>query len=361
MVSLSPNETDPVLTTPLRPPYQLGAGIDIAAKTFTAATCLPDAEPTKAENFKQTPTDFACLEKRLRATGFPPDQILVVMEATGNYWIELATYLDQAGFGVSVINPASAHSFAKSLLLKIKNDLLDAQTLARQAITLKPAVWTPPPQIYWELAQRLQQRNDLLATRTRLKNQLHALSVTQAVPKVVERLNRLLEVVNAQLKELEEEIKTVVAQDEKWQHSVLLLQSITGIGPLTAWWLVMLTLNFTLCRRAESLTYFAGLAPIKRQSGTSVHPRPVIGQGGNYQLRALLYMAAASAIRFNPLVKAYFEALIAKGKPYKVARCAAARKLLHLAVGVITSDKAFDAEYGLGLRAKRLAPKGKAS
>src|SRR5262249_44871000 len=149
----------------------------------------------------------------------------------------------------------AAHSFAQSLLLKIKNDKLDAQTLARQAITLKPPVWTPPPQIYWELAQRLQQRNDLLATRTRLKNQLHALSVTKAVPKVVERIGKLTEVVNTQLKELEEEIETVIAQDEQWHHSVVLLQTITGIGPLTAWWLVMLTLNFTLCRRVESLVY----------------------------------------------------------------------------------------------------------
>ena len=179
MNSVPPN-TDPTLSGPsptpaLRRRYKLGVGIDIAAKTFTAATCELDEAPSKAHNFTQTPEDFVRLEKHLLATGLLPTDMLVVMEATGTYWIELATFVDSRGFPLSVINPATARDFAKSLLIKLKNDQIDAQMLARLAITHKPALWTPPPLIYRELTQRLAQRNDLVAMRTSLTNQLHAL------------------------------------------------------------------------------------------------------------------------------------------------------------------------------------------
>jgi transposase len=110
-----------------KPSYQLYCGIDIAAKTFTASKCLPDEDPSKAINFKQTPEDFNQLRKYLLSSGLTPDQILVVMEATGTYWIELASFLANSGFAVSVINPSTMRDFAKSLLLKPKNDLLDAR------------------------------------------------------------------------------------------------------------------------------------------------------------------------------------------------------------------------------------------
>jgi transposase len=127
--------------SPIKPSYQLYCGVDIAAKTFTAATCKADEEPTKASNFKQSPQDYAQLQKHLLSSGVTPSNILIVMEATGTYWIELATYLDNCGFAVSVINPSRMHKYAKSLLLKSKNDLLDAQTLSRLALAQKPARW----------------------------------------------------------------------------------------------------------------------------------------------------------------------------------------------------------------------------
>ena len=124
-----------------KPTYSLFCGIDIAAKTFTAAFCIPGdhEEPSKAANFKQTPQDFEALKNYLLKSDFPANQILIIMEATGNYWVELAIYLHNANFAVSVINPSRLHGFAKSLLLKAKNDELDAQTLARLALAHKPA------------------------------------------------------------------------------------------------------------------------------------------------------------------------------------------------------------------------------
>ena len=97
------------------------------------------------------------------------------MEATGSYWISLATRLVHEGFVVSVINPAQAHHFAKALLKRAKTDAIDAQTLAQLAMVLQPEPWTPPPPIYYALQQRLAQRDDLLNLRQQVRNQLHAL------------------------------------------------------------------------------------------------------------------------------------------------------------------------------------------
>jgi len=344
---------NPPVSTPCvnaKPIYKLFCGIDIAAKTFTAATCKLDdeEEPSKATNYKQTSQDFEALQNHLLQNQLPPSQILIVMEATGNYWVELASFLHNSNFVVSVINPSRMHGFAKSLLLRSKNDELDAQTLARLARAHKPACWTPPPAIYHELLQRLNQRADLLEIRQQLKNQLHALTVGTgtAVPAVATRFESLIETLSQQLKELDDEIKTSIKKEEKWAKSAALLESVTGIGWLTACWLVTLTLNFTTCSKAESLVHYAGLAPVVRKSGSSVRGRPMIGYGGNGTLRAIVYMAVMSAIRFNPAIKAQYERLFnQKGKPHKVARCACARKLLHLAFAVVTKQKPFDPEY----------------
>jgi transposase len=357
-------ESEPALSpcSNVKPTYKLFCGIDIAAKTFTAAKCKTgegeDEEPSKATNFKQSSQDFEALRSYLLKSHLLPNQILVVMEATGNYWVELAIYLHEANFAVSVINPSRLHGFAKSLLLKSKNDELDAQTLARLALAHKPACWTPPPAIYHELVQRLNQRADLLEIRQQLKNQLHALmaGTSTAVEAVVVRFENLIETLSQQLKELDDEIKKTIKKEEKWAKSAILLESISGIGWLSACWLVTLTLNFTACHKAESLVHYAGLAPVVRKSGSSVRSRPRIGYGGNGPLRATIFMAAMSAIRFNPVIKDQYERLhVQKAKPHKVSRCACARKLLHLAFAVVTKEKPFDPGYALTLKTKRLA------
>jgi hypothetical protein len=126
-----------VLPKPL-PTYRLFVGIDIAAATAKAAWLSPATAVTRAITIDQTPQAFAALQQRLLATGYPAHVILVVMEATGAYWMNLATTLHHAGFAVSVINPGQAHHFAKALLKRAKTDAIDAQTLAQLASLLQP-------------------------------------------------------------------------------------------------------------------------------------------------------------------------------------------------------------------------------
>ena len=146
---------------------------------------------------------------------------------------------------------------------------------------------------------------------------------------------------------LEAEIAAVL-QEGEWAASATYLQSIKGIGVLTAAWILVTTLNFTLCQSPEAASAYAGLAPQPHESGTSVKGRRRIGHAGNGRLRTALYMATMSAAQHNPVIKTFYTRLRAAGKPMKVARCAAARKLLHIAWAVVTKQQRFDPAFQPG-------------
>ena len=156
--------------------YTAFVGIDIAAATFMATWSLHDAPPATPRQFDQTPAGFQALQQALLAAGAVPATTLVVLEATGSYWVALAVALHDAGFVVSVANPAMVHDYAKSLGRRSKTDRLDAQVLRRFASERQPAPWTPPPTVYHELRQRLVVRDSLLEMEQQARNQLHALA-----------------------------------------------------------------------------------------------------------------------------------------------------------------------------------------
>ena len=325
------------------PTYDLFVGVDIAAATATVAWQRPGAPLSRPLTIPQTPAGYAALIQRLHASGVAPARTLIVMEATGSYWITLATTLQQAGYAVSVINPAQAHAFAKALLKRAKTDAIDAQTLTQLGALLQPAPWTPPPPVYHELLQRLAQRDALLDLRQQVRNQHHALLQQPTVIAAVRaRMEALIATLSDQIAAVEAELVPALAQDAAWAAAAARLQSITGVGLLTASWLLVSTLCFTTCPTPEAATAYAGLAPNERSSGTSVYQRPRIGHTGNARLRTALYLATLSAAQYNPVIKSFYDRLRAAGKPKKVARCAAARKLLHLAWALVTKEHDVD-------------------
>jgi transposase len=145
--------------------YRLFVGVDIAATTFAASWTTATSPRQRALTFAQTPDGFTAFQERVRALGVPPAATLIVIEATGSYWVALAVRLHEAGFAVAVVNPAHIHNYARSLPRRAKTDALDAQVLAQFAAERQPARWTPPPQIYHELHQRLVACDGLLSMR----------------------------------------------------------------------------------------------------------------------------------------------------------------------------------------------------
>jgi transposase len=326
--------------------YTLFVGIDVSAASVSVAWQTKDSPPRPAFDIPQTPAGWKALAQRLRKTGHAPAQTLVVVEATSTYWMQLALHLHEQGFRVSVINPLQAHGFARALLKRGKTDAIDAETLAQLAAALQPAAWTPPPPVYEELRQRLVQRDSLLQMRQQEGNRLHALRKRpNVVESVKQRMMTLIAYLNMQIAEIEREIEAVLAQDHEWAESAERLLSISGVGFVTTAWLLVSTLNFTLCENAKQLAAYAGLAPYPHQSGTSVRRRHRIGHAGHGRLRKTLYMAAVTALRFNPMMRDFYQRLKANGKESKIAVCAVARKLLCLAWTLVKKQRMFDPDY----------------
>jgi transposase len=246
---------------------------------------------------------------------------LVVLEATGIYWCRLALDLHTAGYLVAVINPAQAHYFAKAQLRHSKTDALDAQMLAQFAERMRPALWTPPPTVYHELEQRLQLRQALLKARQVARNQLHALVAGAIViASVQHQLEAMITFYDQQLTTVEADLLTCLSQEGAWAENLNLLLTIKGIGVWTALWLLVATINFSSCATVEEAVGYAGLGPVKHESGTSVRGRERLPHSGHRQLRTALYLATLSAARYNTIIAPFYARLIAAGKPKKVAR-----------------------------------------
>ena len=338
------------------PSVQLHVGIDIAAASFVGVWTRDGRTYTRAQSFAQTPEGFASVQQHLAATGVLPAHTRVVLEATSSYWVALAVALHTAGYQVCVINPAQGRNFARSLPRRSKTDAIDAQMLAQFARERQPPIWSPPPQVYHELRQRLVARDGLLSMRQQARNQRHALLQWPIViASVCDHLDGVIADLDKRLAALDAEIAQVLT-DGAWAESAALLASITGIGMVTSAWLLVGTLNFQGCASAEAAAAYVGLVPLAHESGSSVRGRSAIGHGGHGRLRTALYLATLTAARFNPLIKAHYDRLRAAGKPAKVARCAAARKLLHLAWAVVTKGQPFDPAYGMRTVAEPSAP-----
>jgi transposase len=333
---------------PVSSAYRLFVGCDVSARTATIATRPSSQASSSALTFEQTPSGFEQLHQHLLTLEAEPPAVLVVMEATGSYWMRLALALSEAQFAVAVINPAQAHDFAKALLKRSKTDAIDAQTLAELAMRLQPKPWSPPPAVSTELHQRLVHRDALVEARTQFRNQLHALQQQPSIVASVEaRLGELITTLTDDIAEVDAELASALEHDARWAEAAAYLATIKGLGKLTIAWLLTTTSNFTLTLSAEAAANYAGLVPQLRQSGTSVRGKPAIGHSGNARLRRALYMATLSALQHNPVIKAFYERLIAKGKAKKVAVCACARKLLRIAWAVATKKQAFSLDYGM--------------
>ena len=192
------------------------------------------------------------------------------------------------------------------------------------------------------MRQRLVARDGLLAMCTQARNQRHALLQWPVIVVAVrQHLDELIADLDRRIAVLETEIATVLKEGAR-AESLACLTSAPGIGLITAAWLLVGTLNFALCTGPESLAAYVALAPVPRESGRTIRGRRAIGHG---RLRTALYMATLSAARYNPAIKAFYQRLRAAGKPLKVARCAAARKLLHQSGALGRKLRHFDPDH----------------
>lgn len=332
-----------------QPTLQPILGIDIAKATFDVVL-LRDSDSLSAQ-FQNEPVGFGNLQKWLERHHCDSKNkalpLHACMEATGYYSMELAQFLHQQGYMVSVVNPMRIKAYAQSQLQRNKTDREDAKTIAHFCRTQQPETWTPPTENQRELQALVRRVEALKEDRQREQNRLETVKQFKTVSEAIESHLAFL---NQQITTLQEKISDHIDKDPSLKGHYLLLLSIPGIGDTSATLLLAELPDVKQFDEVGQLTAYAGLSPAQHMSGSSVHRPAHLCKMGNVRLRRIFYMPALCAMRYNPVVSALVERLQEKGKKKMVIVGAAMRKLLHLVYGILKSGKPFDYEHHLKLQ-----------
>jgi transposase len=269
------------------------AGIDVSKDWLDVAI---GSESSRTAN---DAAGIGALIERLRSAGVQ----WVVMEATGGYETQAASAIAGAGLRLAVVNPRQVRDFAKATGRLAKSDRIDAQVIAAFGEAIEPQVLRLPDEQTRELQDLIMRRQQLVAMKVQETNRLAMM--TGAARKQIKSHIAWLE---KAIDEVNTDITARLRASPVWREKDELLRSLKGIGPIT------------------SIAALVGVAPFNRDSGT-FRGRRVIW-GGRAQVRHMLYMAATTAIRSNPVIRPFYERLIARGKPHKVAVVACMRKML---------------------------------
>ena len=291
---------------------QVFVGIDVAKAQLDIAL-----RPT-GERWAVTNDDpgIAALVAQLQAV----QPTLMVLEATGGYQRAVVAALAAAGLPVVVVNPRQARDFAKATGQLAKTDVLEARALPHVADAVRPAPRPRPDAQTEELHALLARRRPLIARRTAEQNRLSGASQRLRVD-----IQAHMTWLDTRLAALDDDLDTTLRASPVWREHEALLRSVPGIGPVcTRTLLLDLPELGTLSR--QRIAALVGVAPLNRDSGTLRGTRTV--WGGRAHVRATLYMSTLVAVRYNPVLKGFYERLRAAGKAAKVALTACMRKLL---------------------------------
>jgi transposase len=245
---------------------------------------------------------------------------LVVLEATGGLQMPLAAALATAGLPLAMVNPRQVRDFARAIGRLAKTDRLDAQVLAHFAEAVRPTPYPLPDAQTQELTALLTRRHQVVEMLTAEKNRLR--SARELVHRRVQDHICWLE---QELADLDDDLERTLRKSPLWPEKDNLLRSVPGIGRVVSITLLAdLPELGTLSR--HQIAALVGVAPLNRDSGRFRGKRMV--WGGRARVRAALYMAALTASRYNPIIKAFYHRLCGVGKARKVALTACMRKLL---------------------------------
>jgi transposase len=288
----------------------LFVGIDVAKDSFCVA-CRPEGIRLSLPNNSEGHRNLVVALRKHRVE-------LIVMEATGGYERSLTAELLQEGFPVVVANPRQVRDFARGLGKMAKTDPIDADVLAQFAQTVHP---TPRAFKDLEFAEFVSRRRQLVELHTQESNRLDTLRH----PTVRRRAQSLLRTIQREIDEIEQLIQKHIQGDDELRRKDQILRSTPGVGPQTSAMLLAHLPELGQISR-QAIAALAGLAPWDHKSGKFNGRSHIFG--GRSQVRSVLYMAALTATRCNPQIKAFYQRLIHEGKLFKVAITACMRKLL---------------------------------
>jgi len=291
------------------------AGVDISKDMLDVSVIGRD--PWRSAN------SAAGIAQLIKALASLPVPVQVICEPSGGYERALLEALWAAGIAVSLVNAARVRSFARAQGLLAKTDAIDAAVLRELGERLQPAAVAAPSAPRQQLADLVQRREQLVTILAMEEQRL-----TQARDARVRKMGvRLIKELKKQIEELEALIDAQIDDDDTLRGQSERLQQVKGVGKVTASTLLAELPELGQLSGNE-IGALAGVAPYNRDSGLHRGRRTI--RGGRVKVRRVLYMAALVAARFNPILKAFYQRLVAAGKPKKVALTAVMRKLVVL-------------------------------
>ncbi|MDP2746940.1 IS110 family transposase [Pseudomonas sp.] len=317
-------------------------GIDIAKHTFDIATLQVNGKHRTKAKLANDRDGFEVLQQWLLKHAAP--QAWIVMEATGIYHEALAEWLYEQGYRVCVLNPAHVAYYARSQLQRVKTDKVDAKLIAdygnRHQGELR--AWKPEPPAIRRLKALVHRLKDLQELEQMERNRLEVASDSN----VQASIESVIEHTQQQIAETLEAIKKHFDDHDDLRGQRDLLMSINGVADRTAALLLAELGDIQRFDSSRAVTAFSGLNPRLQESGKlKGHVR--ISRMVSARLRAGLYMPAVVSMTYNPAIRALAERMKAKGKAGKQIVCAAMRKLLCIAYGVLKSGEPFDPKLAL--------------
>jgi transposase len=315
-------------------------GIDVSKAKLDVALLKADGK-YRCKVFANDAAGFASLLLWLHSH-VPNDHadVHVCLEATGSYHEALALFLTDQGVSVSVVNPLLVKRFMEVERVRNKTDVGDAKNLARFCRATQPELWEAPSvgvRALQALVLRLDTLQEMRQSEINRLQVAHA-SVQQSLRDVIAGLDR-------SIKDVQTQIRQTMDDDPDLRERQSLLQSIPGLGARSIPQLLAYIGRPQRFKSVKALIAYAALAPLIRQSGSSLNKNTGTHPQGHRDLRRALYFPAMVAGQHNPLIAAFWQRLKAQNKPGKVIVVACMHKLLAIAYAVLKSGKPFNPDY----------------
>jgi transposase len=296
--------------------------------------------------FRNKETGFVALLKWLKKETQENVSVQVVMEATGVYHQRFAFFLTENGVDLSIVLPNKISNYIRTLETKTVTDKTCSEAIAQFGLERKLESWKRPNQLYKTLQQLTRERDQIVAERVVIKNQLHAEN-TEYMPNTnsIKRLETRLKLMNKQELEIKNDIQKCIDKDNSVKKMIENLQTIPGIGQLTAVTILAETNGFELIRNKKQLTSYAGFDVKEKQSGTSVKGKPKISKRGNKHLRKCLHLPSLSAVKRSEVHKDLYVRIVSKSGVKMKALIAVQRKMLELTYVIFKNNTVFEQDY----------------
>ena len=317
-------------------------GIDISKATFNV--CLTHLENKWSGEFPNTQSEFKQLRKWLKKR--VKVEMHCCMEATGRYYEELALYLHQQSFEVSVVNPKIIHHYAQVQMNRNKTDKLDADLINRYVEKESPRLWEPPLEEVIILRALTRHLSALQDSKTAESNRLQA---GTHPPQVKASIEVMIATLTEQIEKIKREIQDHIDHHPNLKEDQELIATITGIAERSASKILSEIPNIQNFDSAKQLAAYAGLTPQQLQSGPILKQKGILKMGSKH-LRTAFYMPALSAKQHNKLVVPLVQRLEKDGKHNMTIIAAVMRKLLHQVFGILKHRQSFDPNYLVNLQ-----------